>query len=138
MGKGIKKLIFITSLCLFLSIFSTSYGGHFRGNGEWGYTLESDDFYVALEVGYQQTVWWFYIELYGGIEVKMEKGRSVFFEPYSDDYYVGAVIGRGTFYTKIEHHCMHPVLAKRYGNTWFMNEKMYENSCTRIGAGFKF
>ena len=133
-----KRVIFIISLFIFLSIFSTSYGGQFRGNGEFGYTLESDAFYVALEVGYQQTVFWFLVELYGGIEVNMEKSDGVFFTPYDDDYYVGMVIGRGVLYIEGEHHCIHPVLSRLQENKCLMNEKMYSGSYTRFGVGFKF
>jgi len=118
-------ILFIPSFCL----------AEFFGQGEFGYSPEDDDYYTELEMGYRFHPWILDLEFYGGIEVLMDKSRSVFFSPYRDTYTAGGILRCRFLYLTIEHRCIHSV----YSNDEQFKKKFIKGSSrTRFGIGFKF
>ena len=86
-------------------------------------------------MGYRFHPWILDLEFYGGIEVLMDKSRSVFFSPYRDTYTAGGILRCQFLYLTIEHRCIHSV----YSNYEQFEKKFITGSSrTRFGIGFKF
>ena len=109
--------------------------GGFFGSGEFGYARETQDFYTLLELGYEIELQPVVVSLYGGIEVLMEKGHSVFFHPYRDTYTAGGIVQYRFVYFKVEHKCIHSVYSSY---RQFEDKFIGADSRTRFGVGFEF
>ena len=126
------KKILITVLFL---LIATGAGAEFFGSGEFGYSPEEEDFYTELELGYRFHPWILQLELYGGIEVLMDKSRSVFFSPYRDIYTAGGILQCRFLYLTIEHRCIHSVYSNK---EQFEENHIPGSGRTRFGIGFEF
>ena len=124
----------ILLIILFL-LTTTGAGAEFFGSGEFGYCRETEDFYTLLELGYRIRFQPVVVSLYGGIEVLMEKDKSVFFAPYRDTYTFGGTLQYRFLYFTIEHKCLHSV----HSSPMQFEEKYIPGSNrTRFGIGFEF
>lgn len=78
--------------------------------------------------------------IFGGVEVLMERARkyggSAFlgFCPYQDRYSFGAALNIKMVSLRIEHYCIHPVLA----NWTQFRERFYVESSTKISVGIQY
>ena len=86
---------------------------------EAGYTVESQDLFTIVTLGYQ-TIWF---NLYGGIETQMEfRPSGVGLCPYRSTYSLGTDLYVTSWLLfHAEHYCTHPVFSYTdlYRNKWF-------------------